>query len=167
MGWRPKEEDSIDAILEALSVELIGLIHFYAYGFGVAETVVAEALSEWKRMFCCHKCGVLPKQDGSPGDLFLRRAFQEVEGSLRRLGVEAVDLYQIRGHSGGESCGFLATLIRQKEGKVIHVGVCNCYLDELKLLGDSDHIANQPMYNMLERKIESGNTLVQRKPLGM
>ena len=43
----------------------------------------------------------------------------------------------------------------QTQGKVIKIGVCNCNAEELKLLGDSEFISsNQPMYNILERKIE-------------
>ena len=49
MGWGDqKKEDSIDAILEALECGINWIDTAHAYGFGVAETVVAEALSEWK-----------------------------------------------------------------------------------------------------------------------
>jgi aryl-alcohol dehydrogenase-like predicted oxidoreductase len=161
MGWGDqRKEDSIDAILEALECGINWIDTAHAYGFGVAETVVAEALSEWKEdVFVATKCGVLPKQDGSPERFISPKSIlEEVEGSLRRLKVEAIDLYQIHWpHPIENLADSWQTLIRLKEeGKVIDVGVCNCYLDELKLLGIPEHItSNQPMYNMLERKIES------------
>ena len=162
MGWGDqKKEDSIDAILEALECGINWIDTAHAYGFGVAETVLAEALSEWKEdIFIATKCGVLARQDGSPERFISPQSIsEEVEGSLRRLKVEAIDLYQIHWPSPIENLAdsWQALIRLKKEGKVINVGVCNCYLDELKLLGVPDQItSNQPMYNMLERKIESG-----------
>ena len=55
---RIKKEDSIDAILEALECGINWIDTAYAYGFGVAETVVAEYYQNGKRMFLLpQKCG--------------------------------------------------------------------------------------------------------------
>ena len=160
MGWGDqKKEDSIDAIFEALECGIHWIYTAHAYGFGVAETVAAEALSAWKEdVFVATKCGVLPQQDGSAKRFISpQNIAEEVEGSLRRLRVEAIDLYQIHWPDPVENlANSWQTLIRLKqEGKVIQVGVCNCYHDELKWTGIPDHItSNQPMYNMLECKFE-------------
>ena len=125
----------------------------------MAEEVVAEALSQWQEeVFIATKCGVLPKENRVPERFISSESIrEEVEGSLRRLKVEFIDLYQIHWPTPlenlEESWCTLVKLI--EEGKIAHAGVCNCYLNELKILGDSGLISsNQPMYNMLERKIE-------------
>lgn len=161
MGWgEQSRKDSIDAIIEALECGVNWIDTAHAYGFGLAEEVVAEALSRWSGdVFVATKCGVLPKPDGTPMRFISPSSIlEEVEGSLKRLKVEAIDLYQIHWPSPIENLAeSWQTLVRlKKEGKVINIGVSNCYLDELKLLGDTDEIfSNQPMYNLLERKIET------------
>ena len=160
MGWGDQSrKDSIDAILEALEHGVNWIDTAHAYGFGVAEEVVAEALSQWREeVFIATKCGVLPKENRVPERFISSESIrEEVEGSLRRLKVEFIDLYQIHWPTPlenlEESWCTLVKLI--EEGKIAHAGVCNCYLNELKILGDSGLISsNQPMYNMLERKIE-------------
>ena len=160
MGWGDQsKKDSIDAILEALDNGINWIDTAHAYGFGVAEEVVAEALSQWnEKVFVATKCGVLPKKDRAPERFISPESIrEEIEGSLRRLKVETIDLYQIHWPSPLENLNesWDSLLKLREEGKVTHVGVCNCYLDELKLLGEADFItSNQPMYNMLERKIE-------------
>lgn len=161
MGWGAQsKQDSIETILEALELGINWIDTAHAYGFGVAEEVVAEALSQWQdKVLVATKCGVLPKHDRAP-ERFISPATirQEIEGSLRRLRVEIIDLYQIHWPSPVENLEkcWQTLLQLRAEGKVANVGVCNCYLEELKLLGDPNLItSNQPMYNMLERKIES------------
>ena len=105
------------------------------------------------------KCGVLPEEGNKPRRFISRETIlEEVDGSLRRLKRDWIDLYQIHWPSPVEKLEecWQTLLQLRAEGKVANVGVCNCYLEELKLLGDPNAIAsNQPMYNMLERKIES------------
>ncbi len=161
MGWGDQsKEDSIDAILEALECGINWIDTAHAYGFGVAERVVAEALSEWNdEVFVATKCGVLPMQDGSPKRFISPQSiFEEVEGSLDRLNVEAIDLYQIHWPAPVANLedSWQALIHLKEQGKVVHIGVCNCHMDELRLLGNSEEIiSNQPMYNLLERRIES------------
>ena len=160
MGWGDQSrQDSIDAILEALEHGINWIDTAHAYGFGEAEDVVAEALSHWQEeVFIATKCGVLPKENRVPERFISPESIrEEVEGSLRRLKVECIDLYQIHWPTPLENLqDSWATLLKlREEGKIAHAGVCNCYLNELKILGDSDLVSsNQPMYNMLERKIE-------------
>ena len=161
MGWGDQSrKDSIDAILEALEHGVNWIDTAHAYGFGVAEEVVAEALSQWREeVFIATKCGVLPKENRVPERFISPESIcEEVEGSLRRLKVDFIDLYQIHWPTPIENLeDSWSTLLKlREEGKIAHAGVCNCYFDELKILGDSDLVSsNQPMYNMLERKIES------------
>jgi aryl-alcohol dehydrogenase-like predicted oxidoreductase len=90
---------------------------------------------------------------------------RECEGSLKRLGVERIDLYQIHwpkwpssvpGTDPGtieEAWETLATL--QREGKVRHIGVSNYNAAQLeRTSGIAPVTSNQPPYSMLRRDIE-------------
>jgi aryl-alcohol dehydrogenase-like predicted oxidoreductase len=81
----------------------------------------------------------------------------ECEQSLRRLDVEAIDLYQIHwpipDEDIEEAWGAIADLIR--EGKVRYAGVCNASVEQLKRLQPIHPIAAlQPAYSLLERGVE-------------
>ena len=159
-GWgNQSKRDSIDAIIEALEHGVNWIDTAHAYGFGLAEEVVAEALASWKeKVVVATKCGVLPNDDRTPRRFISPETIQqEVELSLSRLKVESIDLYQIHWPSPKENLFDSWEKLKdlQTQGKVIKIGVCNCNAEELKLLGDSEFISsNQPMYNILERKIE-------------
>tara|TARA_B100000161_G_scaffold261557_1_gene230062 strand:+ start:723 stop:1703 length:981 start_codon:yes stop_codon:yes gene_type:complete len=161
MGWGAQsKQDSIETILEALELGVNWIDTAHAYGFGEAEEVIAEALSQWQdKVFLATKCGVLPKHDRVPERFISPETIrEEIEGSLCRLRVEIIDLYQIHWPSPIENLeeSWQTLLELRSEGKVANIGVCNCYMDELKILGDPNSIiSNQPLYNMLERKIES------------
>lgn len=161
MGWGDQSKhDSIEAILEALEIGINWIDTAHAYGFGLAEEVVAEAVLQWKeKVVVATKCGVLPNNDRTPKRFISPETIQEeVELSLSRLKVESIDLYQIHWPSPIENLVDSWQKLKdlQTQGKVIEIGVCNCNAEELKMLGDSELISSiQPMYNILERKIES------------
>ena len=68
LGWGAQsKQDSIETILEALELGVNWIDTAHAYGFGEAEEVIAEALSQWQdKVFLATKCGVLPKHDRVP-----------------------------------------------------------------------------------------------------
>ena len=161
MGWGAQDEkDSIASILEGLSEGINWIDTAHAYGFGVAETSVGKALKEFKddNVIVATKCGVLPEEDGKPKRFISRKTIlEEVDQSLRRLGRDWIDLYQIHWPFPVENLTEAwETLIELKTiGKIRWAGVCNCWeteLDELQKV--SQVTSNQPMYSMLDRKIE-------------
>jgi pyridoxine 4-dehydrogenase len=82
----------------------------------------------------------------------LRRA---VEGSLRGLGVERIDLYQLHRVDPAvpieETMGFLAQL--RDEGKIRHIGLSEVGVDELERARSEVEIATvQNLYNLSQRK---------------
>ena len=98
MGWGPQEEkDSIGSILEGLEAGINWIDTAHAYGFGLSEEVVGKALREWGQpVIVATKCGVLSNADKTPRRFASRELIlDEVEGSLRRLQVETIDLYQL------------------------------------------------------------------------
>jgi len=161
MGWGAQDEkDSIVSILEGLSEGINWIDTAHAYGFGVAETSVGKALKEFKddNVIVATKCGVLPEEDGKPKRFISRETIlEEVDQSLRRLRRDWIDLYQIHWPFPVENLTEAwETLIELKTiGKIRWAGVCNCWeteLDELQKV--SPVTSNQPMYSMLDRKIE-------------
>ncbi|MBT3667720.1 MAG: aldo/keto reductase [Opitutae bacterium] len=161
MGWgRQDENDSIASILEALDQGINWIDTAHAYGFGVAETAVGKALKEFKddEVIVATKCGVLPEEDNKPIRFISRKTIlEEVDGSLRRLGRDYIDLYQIHWPVPAENLVESWETLQElkKIGKIRWAGVCNCWERELEELQKIAPItSNQPMYSMLERKIE-------------
>lgn len=162
-GWGPQEDrDSIAAIHRALELGVNWIDTAAAYGLGHSEEVVARALADWSgpRPYVFTKCGIVwdaeRKVDYSLREASVRR---ECEASLRRLKVEAIDLYQIHWPADDlaeteEGWRTLAAL--QKEGKVRWIGVSNFSTEEL---GRAQAIAPvtslQPPYSLISRAVES------------
>jgi len=131
-----------------------------AYGFGESERLLGEALSDGPRdeVVIATKGGLRMDEekgllrDASPG--WLR---QGVESSLRALGVDHIDLYQV--HWPDSDTPFEETAAALKdfvdEGKVRHVGVSNfdpAQMDEFS--GSLTVETLQPPYSLLNREIE-------------
>jgi len=106
-----------------------------SYGPEVDETLIAEALHPYpKDLVIATKGGLLrptpPQWVSDARPEHLRRA---LEGSLKRLKLERIDLYQLHAPDPNvplaDSVGALADL--QKAGKIRHIGVSNVNLQEL------------------------------------
>lgn len=161
MGWgKQDEQDSIASILEALDQGINWIDTAHAYGFGVAEIAVGKALKEFKddQVIVATKCGVLPEDDNKPRRFISRKTIlEEVDGSLVRLGRDWIDLYQIHWPVPAENLIEAWETLQElkKAGKIRWAGVCNCWETELEKLHEIAPItSNQPMYSMLERKVE-------------
>jgi aryl-alcohol dehydrogenase-like predicted oxidoreductase len=161
MGWgKQDEQDSIASILEALDQGINWIDTAHAYGFGVAEVAVGKALKEFKddQVIVATKCGVLPEDDNKPRRFISRKTIlEEVDGSLVRLGRDWIDLYQIHWPVPAENLIEAWETLQElkKVGKIRWAGVCNCWENELDNLQEIAPVtSNQPMYSMLERKVE-------------
>jgi pyridoxine 4-dehydrogenase len=126
-----------------------------AYGGGRSETLICEALHPYPDdLLIATKGGLEPdgRVDGRPENL--RRA---CEGSLERLGVETIDLYQLhavdRDVPLADSLGALVEL--RAEGKIRHVGVSNVRPEQLEAaLAIAPITAVQNRYDWGERAWE-------------
>jgi pyridoxine 4-dehydrogenase len=128
-----------------------------SYGPHVSEELIAEALHPYPGGVVIATKGGLTRQgpslmspNGRPE--YLRSA---CEGSLRRLRLEAIDLYQLhavdRSVPYAESVGALADL--RAEGKIRHIGVSNVTLAELAVAREVTQIASvQNRYNVADRR---------------
>jgi aryl-alcohol dehydrogenase-like predicted oxidoreductase len=163
-AWGAQEDaDSIAAIHRALELGVNWIDTAAVYGMGHSEEVVARALKEWKgsRPYLFTKCGMRWDARGRVTKVHKRDSIiEECEDSLRRLQVDAIDLYQIHwppednGPEVEESWRTMADL--KKQGKVRWIGVSNYNVDQMKRLEKIAPLtSDQPPYSLLRRKIEN------------
>ncbi len=160
-GWGPQEEaESIGAILAAAAAGVNWVDTAAVYGFGIAEETVGKALRQIREpMLVATKCGLAWDDQGRiEGRLRRESVLAECDASLRRLGVDVIDLYQIHWPRDEaaleEGWDAISTLIEQ--GKVRYAGVSNFSVDQMKRVQALAPIASlQPPYHLLQRDIET------------
>ena len=134
VGWGPQDDaDSIATIHHAVARGVSWIDTAAVYGGGHAERVVGRALAELPaddRPLVFTKAGVRidPSSGSTFRDLSPASLRHECEESLRRLGVESLDLYQVHwpvedGESVAAAWETLGEL--RHEGKVRWAGVSN------------------------------------------
>ncbi len=156
-GWGAQDDNqSIEAIRRALERGMNWIDTARIYGLGHSEEIVAKALdSVSKRPYIFTKCGI--HWDANRKNYYsLKKIREECEGSLRRLKVDAIDLYQIHRPTEGEiEEGWTAMAELQREGKVRWIGVSNFDVAQMELAMKIAPITSlQPPYSMLNRTYE-------------
>ena len=160
-GWGNQEDtDSVAAIHQAVELGVNWIDTAAQYGFGHSEEVVGRALRELgpERPYVFTKAGQ-PRGPNrttvqSLGRDSLRR---ELEGSLQRLGVEAIDLYQIHWPSpdGEIEEGWTTFAELKQEGLVRHIGVSNFDIAQLRRAQAIAPVETlQPPYSLVDREVE-------------
>ncbi|GAA3960979.1 aldo/keto reductase [Actinomadura viridis] len=165
-GWpqswgRQEDADSIATIRHAVDQGINWIDTAPVYGFGHAEKVVGRALAglpENDRPYVFTKCGVV--WDGRAGAEPLvgnpRSIRREVEDSLRRLGVDRIDLCQMHwpARDGTRLEEYWRTLADLRaEGKIRAAGVSNhtaAHLESMEAIGHVDSL--QPAFSLLRRQ---------------
>jgi aryl-alcohol dehydrogenase-like predicted oxidoreductase len=160
-GWGPVDDaESIAAIRSGIEAGINWIDTAPIYGLGHSEEIVGRALeghATGSEVFVCTKCGRRTLPDGSPyGDLRPQSIRSECEASLRRLGVDRIDVYQIHwpdldtGAPLEDSWSTMAELV--DEGKVRWIGVSNFGLDQLDRCELIRHVDSvQPPLSMVQR----------------
>jgi len=159
-GWGPQNDsESVRAIIRAVELGVNWIDTAPVYGMGHSEEVVGRAVKELgEKPVIATKCGRAWNDDGTIfGRLSKRSVKKECEDSLKRLGIERIDLYQIHWPDPEdhieEAWEAIAELV--KEGKVRYGGVSNFSPQQIERIQDILPVAsNQPPYNMLRRDIE-------------
>jgi aryl-alcohol dehydrogenase-like predicted oxidoreductase len=160
-AWGPQDDnESITAIHRALDLGINWIDTAAIYGLGHSEEIVARALKSSSRMpLVFTKCSMRWHADRSIyRSLKTVSLAEELENSLRRLGVETIDLYQIHWpNPEAEIEEGWETLARFKEqGKVRYIGISNFNVEQMKRAQKIAPITSlQPPYSMLRRAIES------------
>jgi aryl-alcohol dehydrogenase-like predicted oxidoreductase len=164
-AWGSQDDrDSIAAISHAVERGINWIDTAAIYGLGHSEEVVGKALAGLpaaKRPYVFTKCGLVwdendrnapPRMVGAAASL--RR---EVEGSLKRLGVERIDLYQMHwpAKDGTPIEDYWRTLLDLKnEGKVRAVGLSNHDAAQLEAAERVGHVDTlQPPFSAIRREV--------------
>jgi aryl-alcohol dehydrogenase-like predicted oxidoreductase len=164
VGWGKQDDaESIAAIRHAVSRGINWIDTAAIYGLGHSEEVVREALADipaGERPYVFTKCGLVwdendrwapPKQVGAPASI--RR---EIDASLKRLGVERIDLYQMHwpAEDGTPIEAYWHTLLElRRAGKVRAIGLSNhnaAQLSAAERLGHVDTL--QPPFSAIRRE---------------
>ena len=159
-GWGPQDDDdSIAAINHALELGVNWIDTAAQYGFGHSERVVGRALAGLERRPHVFTKGGQPEGPNHTTIQSLRRdsLLREVEGSLERLGLEAIDLYQIHWPMPEaeieEGWSTLAEL--KEQGVARHIGVSNFDVRQLKRAQAVAPVETlQPPYSLVDRDVE-------------
>jgi aryl-alcohol dehydrogenase-like predicted oxidoreductase len=159
-GWGPQADDeSITAIHRALDLGVNWIDTAAAYGFGRSEQVVGRALQGVSdRPYVFTKCSLLE----GPGrrvvhSLKRDSILREAEASVERLGIDAIDLYQIHWPIPEEDIeeGWSALAELKDRGLVRHIGVSNFDVDQLRRIEQIAPVETlQPQYSLIERDVE-------------
>jgi aryl-alcohol dehydrogenase-like predicted oxidoreductase len=159
-GWGPQEDaESIEAIQRALELGVNWIDTAAAYGFGHSEQVVGRALEGLaERPYVFTKASLLE----GPGrrvvhSLKRDSILREANASLERLGVDAIDLYQIHWPIPAADIeeGWSAFAELKEQGLVRHIGVSNFDTAQLRRIQQVAPVETlQPQYSLVAREVE-------------
>src|SRR5215470_16109934 len=163
-SWGPQEDmDSIAAIHRSLELGVNWIDTAAVYGTGHSEEVVGRAVKEWRgaRPYVFTKCVLTWDASRKVTPNHSAASIQkECEDSLRRLGVDVIDLYQMHwpprdnGPSLEQAWTTMSEL--QKAGKVRWIGVSNFDVAQMRRAEAIAPVtSNQPPYSIIRRAIEA------------
>jgi aryl-alcohol dehydrogenase-like predicted oxidoreductase len=159
-AWGAQDDDeSLAAIERALELGVNWIDTAAVYGLGHSEEIVGRALAgRQDRPYVFTKASLL---DGGGGlvvhNLKRDSILREVEASLGRLGVDAIDLYQIHWPDPEPDLeeGWATFADLKEEGLVRHIGVSNFDVDQLRRIQEIAPVETlQPPYSLVDRGVE-------------
>jgi aryl-alcohol dehydrogenase-like predicted oxidoreductase len=177
-GWMwggSEEQESIDAIRAGIDHGVNTIDTAAIYGMGRSEELVGRAIKGMRdKVIIATKCGMRwdtdegsdpwPQKDNEGHDVIIRKNSRpksiayECEQSLKRLGVETIDLYQIHwpDTSTPVEDSMRAMLKLKEQGKIRAIGMSNYDVQWLSKANQITPIASlQPPYSLIQRKIEA------------
>jgi aryl-alcohol dehydrogenase-like predicted oxidoreductase len=159
-GWGSQDDSqSVGAINRALDLGINWIDTAAVYGLGHSEEIVARALKgRTERPYIFTKCSMVWDEQGTISHSLNRNSIRrEVENSLRRLKVEAIDLYQIHWPSPEANIeeGWSTLSDLKREGKVRYIGVSNFNVEQLQRAMAIDRVDTlQPPYSLIRPEVE-------------
>ena len=159
-SWGAQEdEESIAAIHHALELGVNWIDTAAQYGFGHSEEIVGRAIAGLDEPPLIFTKGGQPEGPGGATlhDLTRDGLRSELEGSLSRLGLDAVDLYQIHWPIPDEQIeeGWGALVELREEGLTRHIGVSNFSVEQLRRAGEIAPVETlQPPYSLIAPEVE-------------
>jgi len=162
-SWGPQDDhESIAAIQRALEQGVNWVDTAAAYGFGHSEEIVGralEGLDDHERPYVFTKASLVPGPGGRVVNNLKRDSILREAGlSLERLGVAAIDLYQIHWPipEGDIDEGWSAFAELKEQGLVRHIGVSNFSVAQLRQIRQIAPVETlQPPYSLVAREVEA------------
>lgn len=162
-GWGPQDErEAIDAVVAAIDLGINWIDTAAVYGGGVAETIVGKALKALgptRQPIIATKCGRVMKGPEQIDKVLKRESIiAECEASLKRLGCECIDLYQLHWPEPDADIeeGWSTLVELKAQGKVREIGVSNHNVAQLERLQAIHPVASlQPPYSMIKPAAET------------
>ena len=165
-SWTLPEEPSRDIIRQAFELGINFLDTANVYSDGSSEEIVGRAIRDFSKredVVLATKVHGRMRQGPNGAGLSRRAIFNEVENSLRRLGTDYIDLYQI--HRWDATTPIEETLEAlhdvRKDGKVRYIGASSMYawqfakaLYTSRLHGWTEFVSMQNHLNLLNREEE-------------
>ncbi len=157
-AWGPQDDqDSIDAIHAAIDGGINWIDTAAVYGLGHSEEIVGKALkSAGAKPYLFTKSSMTWGEDRKIVQT-MKKIREEVEGSLRRLQLDAIDLYQIHWPVPDDEVeeGWATMADLQREGKVRFIGVSNFSVAQMeRALKIAPITSLQPPYSAINRSAE-------------
>jgi aryl-alcohol dehydrogenase-like predicted oxidoreductase len=160
-AWGPQDDAvSIATIRHAMDCGINWIDTAAVYGHGHAEEIVGRAIAGMStRPLVFTKCSMVWDAEGQITNVLKAASIRrEAEESLRRLGVDVIDLYQIhwpRAQADIEEAWETLAMLKQ-EGKVRHIGLSNFDVAQMERARQIAPITSlQPPYSILNRGIEA------------
>ena len=159
-GWGPQDDnESVDAMREALDRGVNWIDTAAVYGLGHSEEVVARALEgRAHKPYVFTKCERVWNENREIGKSLKKESIRkEVEASLTRLKLDVIDLYQIHWPEPDEDIeeGWTEMARLKEQGKVRYIGVSNFNAGQMRRAQQIAPITSlQPPYSLLSPEIE-------------
>ena len=154
-GFGAARRNAVDLLREAAGLGVRFFDTADSYGNGAAEDAVREALHPYDGLVIATKGGFRHDRLGAwISDARPERLRETLDGSLRRLGLDTIDLYQLHCPDGraayADSVGALADM--QRQGKIRHIGVSNVDVRQIEIARrEADIVSVQNPFNIRHR----------------
>ncbi|MGO9778852.1 MAG: aldo/keto reductase [Streptosporangiaceae bacterium] len=169
-GEPPDAERAKDALRRAVELGVNFIDTADSYGPDVSERLIAETLRPYPDdLVIATKGGLIRPGPGRwDADGHPEHLREALEGSLRRLQVDTIDLYQLHRPDPKvpleESIGFLAEM--KDQGKIRHIGISNATEEQLRTAEQVVPIVSvQNRYNVVDRTSETMVDLCEQEEL--
>ena len=151
------DETSISAVEKAVDLGINFFDTADVYGFGHSEEILSRALGPARnKVIIATKFGVCWDESGRTyKDCSPNKIIEALEGSLRRLRIDCIPLYQIHRHDDKTSLDdIMDTLLRcRDEGKIQYIGCCNLSEKMILQMHQKGRVESyQCLYNVLKKE---------------
>lgn len=159
-GWGYQDDkQSVETIKRGLGLGINWIDTAAVYGLGHSEEVVGEAIRGREKPYIFTKCSLVWDEKREVGNILKADSIQrECEASLKRLGIDTIDLYQIHWPNPDPDIeeGWTALAKLKKEGKVRHIGVSNFNVQQIKRAEKIAPVETlQPPYSLINPSVQN------------